>query len=309
VAFALVISPAIAALGLAVPAARAARGAALVVGLVGGAWLLLRLVDVGAAAVEQRLRARGRIAAIGVVPLVRRVVKAALALLAGIALLQNLGFDATGLLAGLGVGGLAVALAAQKTVENLFGGVTLVTDQPVRVGDFCRFGQRVGVVEEVGLRSTRVRTLDRTVVTVPNSQFASLELENFGFRDRIWLHTTIGLRYETTADQLRHVLARIRALLLDHPRVDPDPARVRLAGFGDSSLDVEIFAYVHTRDINEFYAIREEIYLRVMDALAECGTGFAFPSRTVYAAQDTGLDLERQRAAQEVGRGLREAGR
>jgi MscS family membrane protein len=103
------------------------------------------------------------------------------------------------------------------------------------------------------------------------------------------------------------VLARVKEVLLEHPRVDPDPARVRLAGFGDSSLDVEIFAYVKTRDINEFYAIREEIYLSVMDALVECGTGFAFPSRTIYAAKDDGLDPERQRAAASAGAKLREA--
>jgi MscS family membrane protein len=307
VGVAVLLAPATAALGLAVPAARAIRGIELAVGLVGAAWLLLRLVDVGAGEVERRLRARARSGALAVIPLVRRALKAALAVLAGIALLQNLGFDATGLLAGVGVGGLAIALAAQKTVENLFGGVTLVTDQPVRVGDFCRFGGRVGTVEDVGLRSTRVRTLDRTLVTVPNAQFASFELENFGARDRIWLQATLGLRYETSADQLRQVLARVKQLLQDDPRVDPDPARVRLAGFGASSLDLEIFAYLRTRDINEFYAIREELFLRMMDVLAECGTGFAFPSRTVYAAKDEGLDPERKRAAEERGRALRSA--
>jgi MscS family membrane protein len=119
--------------------------------------------------------------------------------------------NVTALIAGLGVGGIAVALAAQKTLENLFGGITLYADRPVRVGDFCRFGDRVGTVEEIGLRSTRIRTLDRTLVSVPNAEFSNLHLENYTARDRIWYHPTIGLRYETTPDQLRFVLVEVRA--------------------------------------------------------------------------------------------------
>jgi len=183
-------------------------------------------------------------------------------------------------------------------VENVFGGITLIVDQPVRVGDFCRFGDRVGTVEEIGLRSTRVRTLDRTVVAIPNAEFAALHLENFAPRDRIWLHTTLGLRYETTPDQLRHVLVELRALLYAHPRVDPAPARVRLIGFGAYSLDVEVFAYVRTSSFDEFLAVREDLYLRFMDVVAASGTGFAFPSQTLYVASDAGMDHERADAAE-----------
>ncbi len=219
-------------------------------------------------------------------------------MLAVLAILQNVGLNVTGILAGLGIGGLAVALAAQKTVENLFGGVTLILDQPVRVGDFCRFGDRVGTVEEVGLRSTRIRTLDRTVVSIPNGHFASLELENFTVRDRMWLHPTIGVRYETTSDQLRHLLVEIRRMLYAHPRVDSRPARIRFVNFGAYSLDLEIFAYVLTSDYDEFLAIREDIYLRIMDIVDRSGTGFAFPSQTTYFARDPGLDTAKQEAAQ-----------
>ena len=152
-----------------------------------------------------------------------------------------------------------MALAAQKTVEHLFGGLTLIADQPVKVGDFCRFGDQVGTVERIGLRSTRVRTLDRTVVSVPNGDFAKLRLENFAERDRIWLRVMLGLRYETTPDQLRHVLVDLHELLYAHPRIDPDPARVRFVGFGAYTLDVEIYAYVRTADYNEFLAVREDL--------------------------------------------------
>jgi len=195
------------------------------------------------------------------------------------------------------VGGIAVALAAQKTVEHLFGGLSLIADQPVKVGDFCRFGDQVGTVERIGMRSTRVRTLDRTVVTVPNAEFANLRLENFAERDRIWLRLTLGLRYETTPDQLRHVLIRLRELLYAHPRIDPDPARVRFVGFGAYSLDLEIYAYVRTSDFSEFLAVREDLYLRIMDVVATSGTGFAFPSQVNYASGD-GLDASRARQAE-----------
>jgi len=210
-----------------------------------------------------------------------------------------MGLNVTGLIAGLGVGGLAVALASQKSLANLFGGVSIIVDQPIRVGDFCRYGDgKVGTIEDIGIRSTRVRTLDRTLITVPNSEFSEFELENFAARDRMRLFTVLGLRYETTPDQMRHVLAGLRRLLLSHPRVTPDPARARFIGFGAHSLDVEIFAYVDTSDWNEFLQIREDILLRMMDVVAASGTGFAFPSQTLYLGRDTGLDAEAARRAE-----------
>jgi MscS family membrane protein len=253
------------------------------------AWAALRVVDVLAAAVEGRLAARGQTAAVAMVPIGRTIVKVLVLLFAVLATLQNVGVNVTGLLAGLGIGGLALALAAQKTVENLFGGVSVILDQPVRVGDFCRFGGRVGTVEEVGLRSTRIRTLDRTVVSIPNAEFSALQLENFSRRDRIRLHTMLGLRYETTPDQLRRVLADIGRLLREDPRVDPDPARIRFVGFGAYSLDCEVFAYILTADFGEFLGIREDLFLKIMDIVAASGTSFAFPSQTLYVGADPGL--------------------
>jgi len=260
-------------------------------------WLLLRSVDVLSQVMEERFIARPHVA-MSLVPLGRRAAKIFIAVVAFIGVLQNLGFNVTSLLAGLGIGGLAMALAAQKTVEHLFGGITLVADQAVRVGDFCRFGDRLGTVEDIGLRSTRVRTLDRTVVSVPNGEFSAMQIENFSKRDRTWLRHTIGLRYETTPDQLRYVLVELKKLLLAHPKVHPDPARVRFIGFGAYSLDLEIFAYVLTADINEFLAIQEDVLLRIMDIVQASGTGFAFPSQTVYTAADAGLDGQKRHAAE-----------
>ncbi len=263
------------------------------------AWLVIRFAYVGTEWLQRRMVMRGQMIATSIVPLGRRTAQVFIMGMAMLAVLQNFGINVGAVLAGLGIGGLAVALAAQKTVENLFGGVTLIFDQPVRVGDFCRFGDQVGTVEAVGLRSTRIRTLDRTVVTIPNGTFAGMQLENFALRDRIWLHPSIGLRYETSADQLRYVLIELKKMLLGHPKVHPDPARVRFVSFGDYSLNLEIFAYVLTADINEFLAVQEDIFLRIMDIVEASGTGFAFPSQTIYAGADTGLDEDRTRAAEE----------
>src|SRR5262249_52195758 len=270
-------------------------------------WFLIRLIDAMARVTTARWVASGQLAAISVVPLARRALKAFVGLLALLAIFQNLGFNATGILAGLGVGGLAVALAAQKSIENFFGGLSLIADQPVRVGDMCKFGSQQGVVEDIGLRSTRVRTLDRTVVTIPNADFATMAIENFGTRDRFQLATTIGVRYETTPDQLRWLLVELKKMLLAHPKVSPDPARVRFSNFGPSSLDIEIFAYVTTRDGDEFMAVREDLFLRIMDLVIASGTDFAVPTQLSYGPADRAVDLERRKAVEAEGAAWREA--
>jgi MscS family membrane protein len=271
--------------------------------LVAVGWLGFRLVDAVSDWIDQHLIARGQEGATAIVPLGRRTAKLTLAGLVFLAVLDDLGVNVGALLAGLGVGGLAVALAAKTTIENFFGGVSVVADRPVSVGDFCRFGDRLGTVEDIGLRSTRVRTLDRTVVTIPNSSFARFELENYSRRDRIWYHPTIGLRYETTPDQLRYVLIEIRRMLYAHPKVHPDPARVRFTGFGACSLNLEVFAYVDVNDYNEYLEVAEDLNLRIIEIVERAGSGFAFPSQTAYVRTDEGLDVARRSAAeQEVDR-------
>jgi MscS family membrane protein len=200
-----------------------------------------------------------------------------------------------------------VALAAQKSLENLFGGITLIFDQPVHVGDFCRFGDRVGTVEDIGLRSTRIRTLDRTLVTIPNAEFSSLQIENYARRDRIFLSTRIAVRYETTPDQLRYLVTELRALLLAHPKIDPDPARVRLSGFGTHGLEIDLFAYVRTIEYGEYLAVREDLYLRILDVVHGSGTDLAFAAQSAYDPSPR-LDAEKRRAAEEAVRHWREAG-
>lgn len=273
-------------------------------------WFLLRLVDEGGVSLEQNFRAKGSVSSGAVVQLARRATKILLVVLAVLVLFQNLGYHVTGLLAGVGVAGLAISLAAQKTLENLFGGISVLLDQPVRVGDACRFGTTMGTVEEIGLRSTRIRTIDRTLVSVPNGQFANEVLENYGSRDRVRIYQLLNLRQETTPEQLRAVLVALRELLYAHPMVDQEMTnRVRLVNFGASSLDVEFMAYVATANWDEFLAVREDVLLRVVEALRTAGTGFAYPSQTLYLGRDHGIDSDRAHAAEQRIAALRREGR
>jgi MscS family membrane protein len=235
-------------------------------------WLSLRLVDVLAAVSLKRLQRTHRSGDVALVRLINRLLKAAAAIVAVLALLYLSDVDLTAALTGLGVGGLAIGFGAQKTIENLFGGIMVISDKPVNVGDVCKAGEFFGTVEDIGIRSTRIRTLDRTVVSVPNGQLALMSLENFALRDRIRFHHTVGLGRQTSADQLRDVLAQIRRQLDAHPAVDSASARTRLIRVGGYSLDLEIFAYVRETDQAAFLAIQEELLLGIMDIIETVGT-------------------------------------
>jgi len=271
----------------------------LLLWIVATAWLFFRMIDTAVLGLRVRAERRGNVGLVPALNPLQRITKALIVVIGVLAVLGTLGVNITAALAGLGVGSIAVALAAQRSIEHLIGGVSLFTDQPVRVGDFFRYGDEVGTVEEIGLRSTRVRTLNRTVVTIPNAEFSNLRLENYARRDQMRLWTMIGVRYETTPDQLRYLLARLREILLAHPRVTDDPARVRLLGFGAYSFDIEVFGYVDTSDWSEFLGIREDVYLHFIDAIKEAGTSFAFPSSTTYLGHDSGLSEENVRQAEE----------
>jgi MscS family membrane protein len=273
-----------------------------------GAWMSWRLAPV----VAEAIIASPNIPPESVDAHLIRVSSRLLGIVGAMALLavgaDRLGLPVYGIIAGLGVGGLAIALAAQPTIENLIGGMNLFADKPVRVGDVCRYGDALGAVEAIGIRSTRIRGMDRTLTTIPNAMLAKMPIVNLSRRDRMLIQAVIGLRYETSPEQLRYVLVRIRELLLGHPRVHPDPARVRFVGLGASSLDVEVFAYLTTSDWGEFLGIREDILLRVMDIVEQAGTGIAFPSQTLYLGRDGGLDAAKAEAAEANVRAWRDEG-
>jgi len=272
------------------------------------AWLALRLFSRGMDRLRDRAIARGSTGTGSLVLLGQRIVKVVIVIFAVLTALGVLGFNMTTALAGVGIGGLAIGFGAQKTIENLFGGVSLLSDEVIRVGDTCNFGGRVGTVEDISLRSTRIRTVERTQLSIPNGTLATMNVENLTRRDKILFNPKLNLRYETTPDQLRYVLARTRRLLYEHPKIETASARVRFSAFADSWLTLEVFSYVLTRDFGEFTAIQEDILLRIMDIVDEAGTGFAFPSQTVYLSRDSGLQKEKAEHAAEQVRKWREEG-
>jgi MscS family membrane protein len=198
-----------------------------------------------------------------------------------LAALSEIGIPVASIVAGLGVGGIAIALAAKKTMENLFGSISLGVDRPLRVGDSVKIGDLFGTVETIGLRSTRIRTLDRTIVTIPNGILADLQIETFAVRDRIRLSCNLGLVFGTHVDQMRKVLTSVEALLKEHPKVWKDQVVVRFREIGSSSLNLEVMLWVETVDFREFRDIRQELLLGILAAVEESGTSFAFPTQTI----------------------------
>lgn len=247
-------------------------------------WAGLRTIDIGGDAFRSSRIVEQRPELLGLLPVGTRVAKVALLAFALVAVLQQMGYPVASLIAGLGIGGLAVALAAQKTVENLFGSVTLGVDQPFRQGDFVKVDDLVGTVEEVGLRSTRIRTLDRTLVTLPNGRLADSRIESFAARDRCRMFAVIGLVYSTRSEQIQRIREEILDHLTNHERVWPDTIRVVFTGFNQSSLDLEILAWFQTTDWGQFLHIRQDVLLKVMEIVERNGSAFALPSRTLHFA-------------------------
>jgi MscS family membrane protein len=246
-------------------------------------WLFILLNGWVEGLVRQRL-ARRHTGAASILRLGRRVIDLLAVFVGMLVGLSHFGVNPTAALAGLGVGGIAVALAAQKTLENVIGGVSIIFDQPIREGDTLKFAEMLGTVEDIGLRSTRIRTPDRTVVSVPNGQIANASLENISIRDKFWFHPNLSLRWETTASQMRSILEALNSLLAQQPHVERDSIRVRFLRFGTSSLDVEVLAYFFARDWAHFLDIQQELLLQIMEIVQAAGTQMALQSHVVYPA-------------------------
>jgi MscS family membrane protein len=246
------------------------------------AWFALRFVDALSRLIIARMQRSQRRQAVSVVTLLRRSAKVLLLAFATVAILDTFGIDVTTGIAALGIGGIALALGAQKTVENLVGSVTVIVDRPVQVGDFCKVGDVTGTVEDIGMRSTRIRTNDRTVVTIPNGSFSSFQIENFATRDRYLFNPTIGLEYGISAEKLREGVALIEGILKEHPHIDQEGARARFSNFGDSALMIEVFSYITVTDFVEGLGVRQELLLTIMERLEQAGLGIAFPTRTLH---------------------------
>jgi MscS family membrane protein len=264
------------------PAEKVVLGALRGLTLVAFFWALARSVDVGVqlliASPWGELHAGMR----SLFALAARVAKLLVLATAAVALLSELGYPVASLIAGLGIGGLALALAAQKTVENLFGAFSIAADQPFREGDFVRIEDFVGTVELIGLRSTKIRTLDRTVITFPNGRLADMRLESFTARDRIRLACVVGVVYGTRRAQMLQILEGFERTLRGHPRIWREAVIVRFRELGASSLDIEVMAWFETADFAEFQLYRQEVLLGFMRVVEAAGSSFAFPTRTVH---------------------------
>lgn len=259
------------------------------------AWIIVRLLDVVASRVRLSSDPRQRALFHSVLPLGLRLARIILFVVAAVATLSTWGYNTSTIWATLGVGSLAVALAAQKTLENFFGGVSVIGDRPVLVGDLCKVGDNMGTVEDIGLRSTRIRTLDRTLVTVPNSQFSTMTLENFAPREKFWFHPTITLRYDATAGQIRQVMASFKQILSSHPQIEIGKVPIRFTTIADYSYNIEIFAYVLTSDGDEFLTIQSDLLLKIMEAVEAAGTATAVPLREITGAAT--IKMEQTRTA------------
>ncbi len=256
-------------------------------------WIVWHAVRWSLRRVRNRALARGHAGTGSLMLLGERILKALIFVVGVLAVLGSLGFNMSTALAGLGIGGLAIGFGAQKTIENLFGGVSVLGDEVFRVGDVCRFGDRTGVVEDIGLRSTRIRTEERTLLAIPNGTVATINLENLTRRDKILFKTTLGLRPESKPDHVRFVLSDIRRLLYSHPKVETKTVRVRFTDIAAGSLNIELLAYILTRDFNEFAAVREDLLLRIMDVMEDSGGSLALPSQTLYLSRDGGVEKEK----------------
>jgi MscS family membrane protein len=253
--------------------------------IVAGTWLLLRLNAYGERYVREHYQDARWVEVSSLVRLGRRLADVLVVVAGGLVGLAYFGVDPTAALAGLGIGGIAVALAAQKTLENVIGGLSIIFDRAVRVGDFLKLGESFGTVDSIGLRSTRIRTLDRTILSVPNGQIANASIETFSARDKCWFHHFIGLRYETTSSQIRAVMNGIQERLAAEPGIDRQSVRVRLIRFASSSLDIEIFAYALTNDWSRFLEIQERVLLMVMEIIEEAGAAIALPTQTLHISE------------------------
>ncbi len=259
-------------------------------------WLVLRVSREASARLTNRLAMRGRMAERSIVSLTRRVLDVVIFIVVALIVLNGLGVNVTAALAGLGIGGLAIGLGAQKTFENLLGGISILTDKALVIGDPCRIGDQRGVVEDIGLRSTKLRTEDRTVVTIPNGTVATAVLENYRQRDKILFRQMLRLRYDLSSDHLRYVLDEARAVLNQNNHVENATSRVRILRMAEYSIEVEIYAYILVRDYPEFLALQEELILSILDAIEKTGAAIALPSVGPVLTPDAWIDPEKAKA-------------
>ena len=257
------------------------RDTSFVLAVGGFAWLVTQANSIAVDLRVARLEAVRQTGKVAILTLDRRLLNVFIVFVGIALLLGRAGVNLTALLTGLGVGGIALALAAQKTLENLFGGIGLIMRDIVRPGDSCTMAGETGIVQDIGVGSTLIRTLDPTMVSVPNAELAQKNLENLSRRDKFWFHQVFGLRYDTSPQQMRTILTGIEEALGDESRVERTTSRVRFIGFGESSLTLEIFAYVLVPNIEAFLVVQQKLLLAILEVISSAGASIA--SQTIVA--------------------------
>ena len=251
------------------------------------AWLVSRIIDRGFDHAVKRTRQRG--GGESILVMMQRLTHIVMLLIAFVAAMALFGINVKTTLAGLGIGGLAVALGAQKTLENVIGGVSLLMDKAVHVGDFCEIGGKLGTVEDIGLRSLKLRTLDQNLLVVPNGALAQMQFQNMKARPKLLLNQTFSLRIETTVEQLRFILDNVQNMFDKHPSIEPGSSRIRVMDFAGAAFDMELFAYAKTGDWAAFTGIRQDVILKIAEIIEAAGTRLAGPTQLTYLAGDAAL--------------------
>ena len=254
------------------------------------AWMIFRCVNVFTSMLKEWAHKTDTMLDDHLVPLLERSLQIMIWILAALMILQNLGYSVSGLLAGLGIGGLAVALAAQKTLADVFGSIMLLVDRPFVVGDWIVSPDREieGVVEHIGFRSTRIRTFEQTLVAIPNNRLAEFVVDNISSRPyrRVWI--TVGLTYDTPSDLMREAVSGIEKLLRAHPEVSQESTMlVRFNEISENSLDIMVYYFTATTVWEDYLRIREDVNLKIMEIVESLGLRMAFPTRTIHVARDT----------------------
>ena len=246
-------------------------------------WMLLRLVDFVGEILVRRAEKTSNKMDDQIVPFAIEIVKVILVILGSLTVLSSI-FDVNiaALATGLGIGGIAIAMASKESLENLLGSFTIFLDKPFTYGDIVTINGYTGIVEKVGFRSTRIRTFDKSIVTVPNKNMVNAELDNLGVRPIRRVKFTLGLTYTTQIAQLKQIVEDIESMINAHTSTTADDARVRFQEFGSSSLDLLVLYYVNSPDWEVLINTRQDINFKIIEIIQDNGSDFAFPTTSVY---------------------------
>ncbi len=253
-----------------------------IISIVIGVWFLWRLIQGLSVYFTARARETDSSLDDQLVPFIAKTLKIFLVLTAVLVVAQNMGYSISGLIASLGIGGIAIAMAAKDTIANIFGSIMILVDRPFRVGDWIKTSEFEGVVEEVGFRSTRIRTFAKTLVNVPNSSLANMVIDNIDARNVRRIKMRIGLTYDTSSAQMAAAITGIESILLNHPGVDQNYKLVKFDEFADSSLSIFLYYFSASKVWDEYLQVRQEVNMEIMKLLENMELEFAFPSQTVY---------------------------